>query len=60
MQTTIDNIETDTNTAVVIAVLNNPSNTQHQVRINNYVNKDYFLYFSLADVDKQVKQYKQY
>jgi len=60
MQTTIDYVESDVNSAVVIALVNAPTDNQQLVKINNYINKDYFIYFSLDNVDKQIIQRQQY
>ncbi len=60
MQTTIDYVESDVNSAVVIALVNAPTDSQQLVKINNYINKDYFIYFSLDNVDKQIIQRQQY
>jgi len=60
MQTTIDYIKSDVNGAVVIALVDAPPESQQLVRINNYINKNYFIYLSLVDVDKQMIQRRQY
>jgi hypothetical protein len=52
METTIG---TSTNNPVIIALVNNPTDSQKLVRLNNGIYENYFIGFRHVDVDKQLQ-----